>query len=185
VHRIEHLETVPDELIGRFSRSGLIASMQPTHCTHYSRADHSDNWSTRLGTERANNAWRCADLRAAGTVLGLGSDWPIAPFEPLPILADAQLRRRSGRPGEQPIVPGQALTARQALEGYTSHAARAAGEWQVSGSITVGKRADFTVFDVDPLAAAPDDLAAARVLATFVDGQAQHSAVGTGMVGLS
>jgi predicted amidohydrolase YtcJ len=185
VHRIEHLETVPDELIGRFARSGLIASMQPTHCTHYSRADHSDNWSTRLGTERANNAWRCADLRAAGTVLGLGSDWPIAPFEPLPILADAQLRRRSGRPGEQPIVPGQALTARQALEGYTSHAARAAGEWQVSGSITVGKRADFTVFDVDPLAAAPDDLAAARVLATFVDGQAQHSAVGTGMVGLS
>ncbi|MFF2315002.1 amidohydrolase [Arthrobacter sp. NPDC058097] len=177
VHRIEHLETVPDELIGRFSRSGLIASMQPTHCTHYSRADHSDNWSTRLGTERANNAWRCADLRAAGTTLGLGSDWPIAPFEPLPILADAQLRRRSRRPGEQPIVPGQALTARQALEGYTSHAARAAGEWQVAGSITVGKRADFTVFDVDPLAADPDDLAAARVLATVVDGQVQHSAV--------
>ena len=185
VHRIEHLETVPDKLVGRFSRSGLIASMQPTHCTHYSRADHSDNWSTRLGTERANNAWRCADLRAAGTVLGLGSDWPIAPFEPLPILADAQLRRRSGRPGEQPIVPGQALTALQALEGYTSHAARAAGEWDVSGSITVGKRADFTVFDVDPLAAAPDELAAARVLATFVDGQVQHSAVGTGMVRLS
>ncbi|MFE5837202.1 amidohydrolase [Arthrobacter sp. NPDC056493] len=181
VHRIEHLETVPDELIRRFSRSGLIASMQPTHCTHYSRADHSDNWSTRLGTERANNAWRCADLRAAGTTLGLGSDWPIAPFEPLPILADAQLRRRSGRPGEQPVVPGQALTALQALEGYTSHAARAAGEWGVSGSVTVGKRADFTVFDVDPLAVAPDDLAAARVLATFVDGQVQHSAARTGL----
>jgi predicted amidohydrolase YtcJ len=180
VHRIEHLETVPDELIGRFSRSGLIASMQPTHCTHYSRADHTDNWSTRLGTERANNAWRCADLRAAGATLGLGSDWPIAPFEPLPILADAQLRRRSGRPGEQPIAPGQALTARQALEGYTSHAARAAGEWQVSGSVTVGKRADFTVFDVDPLAAVPDDLAEARVLATFVDGQVQHSVAVSG-----
>ena len=177
VHRIEHLETVPDELIGRFSRSGLIASMQPTHCTHYSRADHTDNWSTRLGTERANNAWRCADLRAVGTTLGLGSDWPIAPFEPLPILADAQLRRRSGHPGEQPIVPGQALTALQALEGYTSHAARAAGEEAVAGSIAVGKRADFTVFDADPLAADPDDLAAARVLATFVDGQVRHAAV--------
>ncbi|WP_414635193.1 amidohydrolase family protein [Arthrobacter ipis] len=80
------------------------------------------------------------------------------------------------RRGIQPIIPGQALTARRALEGYTSHAARAAGVWDISGSITVGKRADFTVFDVDPLAAAPDDLAAARVLATFVDGQAQHSA---------
>jgi predicted amidohydrolase YtcJ len=178
VHRIEHLETVPDALIERFSRAGLVASMQPTHCTHYSRADHTDNWSTRLGEERANNAWRCADLRAAGTTLGLGSDWPIAPFEPLPILADAQLRRRSGHPGEQPVVPGQALTALQALEGYTSHAARAAGEWAVSGSVTVGKRADFTVFDADPLTVSPDDLAAARVLATFVDGQAQHLAVG-------
>ena len=178
VHRIEHLETVPDALIERFSRAGLVASMQPTHCTHYSRADQTDNWSIRLGTERANNAWRCADLRAAGTTLGLGSDWPIAPFEPLPILADAQLRRRSGHRGEQPVVPGQALTALQALEGYTSHAAKAAGEWAVSGSVTVGKRADFTVFDADPLTVAPDDLADAQVLATFVDGRVQHLAVG-------
>jgi len=178
VHRIEHLETVPDALIGRFARSGLAASMQPTHCTHYSRADQTDNWSTRLGPERANNAWRCADLRAAGITLGLGSDWPIAPFEPLPILADAQLRRRAGHREEAPIIPGQALTALQALEGYTSHAARAAGEWAVAGSVTPGKRADFTVFDADPLLAAPDELAAAQVLATFVEGRVQHLAVG-------
>ena len=178
MHRIEHLETVPDALIGRFARSGLAASMQPTHCTHYSRADQTDNWSTRLGPERANNAWRCADLRAAGITLALGSDWPIAPFEPLPILADAQLRRRAGHREEAPIIPGQALTALQALEGYTSHAARAAGEWAVAGSVTPGKRADFTVFDADPLLAAPDELAAAQVLATFVEGRVQHLAVG-------
>ena len=55
----------------------------------------------------------------------------------------------------------------------------AAGEWAVSGSVTVGKRADFTVFDVDPLSVAPDDLAAAQVLATFVDGRVQHMAVGS------
>ncbi|MHC6229403.1 amidohydrolase [Arthrobacter sp. MMS24-T111] len=173
-HRIEHIETVPDPLIRRFAESGLIASMQPSHCTHYSRADQTDNWSRRLGKDRADRGWRCADLRAAGVSLALGSDWPVAPFEPLPILADAQLRRRSGHPLEQPIVPGQALSARQALEGYTSHAAKAAGEWQVAGSVAVGKRADFTVFDIDPLTAAPDDLAAGRVLATVVAGQPQH-----------
>ncbi|MBT2512279.1 amidohydrolase [Arthrobacter sp. ISL-30] len=177
VHRIEHLETVPDELVDRLARSGLVASMQPTHCTHYASADHTDNWSTRLGAERANNGWRCADLRSAGIPLGLGSDWPIAPFEPLPIMADAQLRRRAGHPAEQPIVPGQGLTAIQALEGYTSHAARAAGEEEISGSITVGKRADFTVFDVDPLAADPDRLAHAQILATVVDGKMQHLAL--------
>ncbi|MDI2033808.1 amidohydrolase [Paenarthrobacter nitroguajacolicus] len=173
VHRIEHIETVPDELVARFKDSGVVASMQPSHCTHYSLADHSDNWSTRLGTVRADRAWRCRDVRETGVVLGMGSDWPIAPFPPLPIMADAQLRRRSGHPEQQPIAPAQALTALQALEGYTSHAAKAAGLWEVSGSITVGKRADFTAFELDPLTAAPDELATSSVLGTFVDGEIQ------------
>ncbi|MFJ5958549.1 amidohydrolase [Paenarthrobacter sp. NPDC092416] len=173
VHRIEHIETVPDHLVARFKESGVVASMQPSHCTHYSLADHSDNWSLRLGKERANHAWRCRDLRDAGVVLGIGSDWPIAPYQPLPIIADAQLRRRSGHPDQVPIAPGQALTALQALEGYTSHAAKAAGQWDVSGSITVGKRADFTAFELDPLTTAPDEFAAGAVLGTFVDGEIQ------------
>ncbi|WP_420181048.1 amidohydrolase [Paenarthrobacter sp. TA1.8] len=173
VHRIEHIETVPDELVARFKGAGVVASMQPTHCTHYSLADHSDNWSTRLGSERADRAWRCRDLRDAGVTLGIGSDWPIAPYEPLPIIADAQLRRRSGNPEQEPIAPSQALTALQALEGYTCHAAKAAGQWDVSGSITVGKRADFTAFELDPLTTAPDEFAAGSVLGTFVDGEIQ------------
>lgn len=61
--------------------------------------------------------------------------------------------------------------------GDTSHAARAAGEEAVSGSIAVGKRADFTVFDVDPLAADPDRLAHGQILATVVDGQMRHLAL--------
>lgn len=173
VHRIEHIESVPDQLVERFKDAGVVASMQPTHCTHYSLADHSDNWSTRLGPERADRAWRCRDLRDAGVTLGIGSDWPIAPYEPLPIIADSQLRRRSGHPEQQPIAPAQALTALQALEGYTSHAAKAAGLWDVSGSITVGKRADFTAFEMDPLTTAPDEFAASSVLGTFVDGEIQ------------
>ncbi|SEJ00512.1 hypothetical protein SAMN04487917_103295 [Arthrobacter sp. yr096] len=173
VHRIEHIETVPDQLVARFKAADVVASMQPTHCTHYSLADHSDNWSTRLGDERADRAWRCRDLREAGVTLGIGSDWPIAPYEPLPIMADARLRRRSGHPDQEPIAPAQALTALQALEGYTSHAAKAAGLWDVSGSITVGKRADFTAFELDPLTTTPDEFAASEVLGTFVDGEVQ------------
>jgi predicted amidohydrolase YtcJ len=170
VHRVEHLETVPDELVARFAELGVVASMQPTHCTHYSRADQSDNWSARLGPVRAGRAWRCRDLRELGVTVALGSDWPIAPYEPLPVIADAQLRRRAGRPDVDPVVPAQALTARQALEGYTSHAAKAAGLWASTGSISPGKLADFTVLEADPLATAPDELAASTVLATFVGG---------------
>lgn len=170
VHRIEHLETVPDELVARFAELGVVASMQPTHCTHYSRADQSDNWSARLGPVRAGRAWRCRDLRDLGVTVALGSDWPIAPYEPLPVIADAQLRRRAGRPGLDPIVPGQALTALQALEGYTSQAAKAAGLWASTGSISPGKLADFTVLEADPLTTEPDVLAASTVIATFVGG---------------
>ena len=58
VHRIEHAETLPDDLVDAFPASGAVASMQPTHCTHFVRADHTDNWSERLGPARAKRAWR-------------------------------------------------------------------------------------------------------------------------------
>lgn len=92
-HRVEHIETIPADLVDRFRRLDVTASMQPTHCTLYTKADHSDNWSERLGTQRANRAFRCRDLRDAGARLALGSDWPIAPFDPRGVIADAQLRR--------------------------------------------------------------------------------------------
>jgi predicted amidohydrolase YtcJ len=45
--------------------------------------------------------------------------------------------------------------------------------WDVSGSITVGKRADFTAFELDPLTTGPDEFAASSVVGTFVDGEMQ------------
>ena len=82
--------------------------MQPTHCALYSRADHSYNWSLSLGTERANRAWRTRDLRDAGAVVALGSDWPIAPFDPRGVIAAGQIRRAACRPDVEPVQPAQA-----------------------------------------------------------------------------
>lgn len=50
-HRIEHIETLPSDQVPRFAELGVVASMQPSHATDYTRADHSDNWSRRLGDE--------------------------------------------------------------------------------------------------------------------------------------
>lgn len=172
-HRIEHIETLPDDLVGRFAELGVVASMQPNHCTLYTRGDQTDNWSLRLGKERADRAFRTRDIRDTGAVLALGSDWPVAPFEPRTILADAQLRRRAQHFDDVPVCPEQGLTARMALEGYTSHAARAEGAAD-AGWIGVGARADFTAFAVDPLVAPPDELIDAPVTATVVDGQIVH-----------
>jgi predicted amidohydrolase YtcJ len=178
VHRIEHAETLPDDLVDAFPASGAIASMQPTHCTHFVRADHTDNWSERLGPERARNAWRTRSLAAAGVTLALGSDWPVAPFEPLAIMADAQLRRDVADPDLDPVAPEEGLTARQALEGYTVGAAIAAGVENTEGSISVGKVADLTILAADPLAVSPEVLAGTAILATVVGGEIQFAATG-------
>jgi hypothetical protein len=174
-HRIEHIETLPSEDVRRFAELGVVASMQPTHATDYTRADHSDNWSRRLGDERADRAWRCRDLLDAGATLVLGSDWPIAPFDPRGILAAAQLRRPAGTDLD-PVTPSQALTAAQALAGYTLAPVRAAGEDAVAGRIAPGLRADLTAFGVDPLTASPDELVEVPITLTTVDGRIRHRA---------
>jgi predicted amidohydrolase YtcJ len=170
-HRIEHIETIPDEVVAAFAGGAASASMQPLHCTFFNSADRSDSWSQRLGDVRVDHGFRWRDLRSAGAVVALGSDWPIAPYDPRWTLADAQLRRHFDDFAAQPMQPAQALTARQALEGYTTHAALASGEEPHRGRIAPGFDADFTVFGDDPLSVAPASLATLAVLATVLDGE--------------
>ncbi|MFJ9340841.1 amidohydrolase [Streptomyces sp. NPDC101733] len=169
-HRIEHIETVPDDQLPRFARLGVAASMQPPH-TAYTRADHTDEWSKRLGDERAARAWRCRDLRDAGAVLALGSDWPIAHHDARQVLATALSPRGAAS-------TGRALTGLMALEGMTSHAALAAGEQAVAGRIAPGYRADLTALALDPVTAAPDELAQAPVRLTVSGGRITHRDAG-------
>jgi predicted amidohydrolase YtcJ len=173
-HRIEHIETLPSDQVPRFAELGVVASMQPTHATDYTRADHSDNWSRRLGEERADRAWRCRDILQAGAILALGSDWPIAPFDPRRTLAAAQLRRPADRPDVDPVRPDQALTARQALYGYTTAPALTANTGHLNGRIAPGYRADLTAFAANPLRTPGSDLPAVPITYTVVDGTIRH-----------
>jgi predicted amidohydrolase YtcJ len=168
-HRIEHIETIPDDVIAEIAASRAATSMQPTHCTHFATAGHSDNWSQRLGPERAGRGWRIRDLRDAGVVVALGSDWPIAPFDPRGIVAAVQTRRPAGAPEIAPVIPEQGISATRAVEGFTSEYWRSVGE--DGGEIVVGGRADLSVFSVDPITAAPDDFAQAEVILTVVAGE--------------
>lgn len=173
-HRIEHIETIPTDLVGKFREYGVVASMQPTHCSHFTRADHTDNWSARLGEERANRGFRTRDLRDSGATVALGSDWPIGPYDARAILADAQLRRPAGRTDVEPVAPHQSLTAAMALEGYTAHAAYAEGGRTTAGRVAIGCRADLTAFTVDPLVVPPDELASAPIALTVTEGAIAH-----------
>ncbi|WP_017598895.1 amidohydrolase [Nocardiopsis lucentensis] len=169
-HRVEHAELILDEDVPRFAELDVVASMQPTHMD-WTLPDHSDNWSGRVGAERCARAWRYGDVVAAGGRVALGSDWPIAAFDPRPVMAGARLRRPAGWDGRDPVGPEQALTALQALAGYTSWAAYGTGEETTAGMVREGTRADLTVFAGDPLTTAPDDLPDLPVAMTVVDGR--------------
>ncbi|MEU9556384.1 amidohydrolase [Streptomyces fumanus] len=167
-HRVEHIESVPDDTLARFARLGVIASMQPPH-TDYTRADRTDEWSQRLGAARAARAWRMRDLRDAGAIVALGSDWPIAHYDARSVLATARAPRGAA-------ADRAGLTGLQALEGCTSHAAVAAGETAVAGRVAPGFRADLTALGVDPVDAPADEVAEAPVRLTVTGGHIVHRA---------
>jgi predicted amidohydrolase YtcJ len=172
-HRIEHLEILTDALVERVVAENVVASMQPIHLRNL-RGDGTGAWFERLGPERSARAFRTRDLLDAGATMALGSDWPIAPFDPRLGLAAAQLRRNPRLPDEPAIAPEQALTALEALDGYTIGCAAAVGE--PPRRIAPGLPAHFTGFAADPVDTPPEELLSVPVWLTVVEGDVVHFA---------
>jgi predicted amidohydrolase YtcJ len=172
-HRLEHAETLPDDLLARYAAEGVVLSMQPLHGQWRSPA-RDDEWTLRLGPERAARAWRTADVVRSGAIVPLGSDWPVAQSDPRLGLAYAIQRRLPGDAPEHALDPRQGLDPVAALRGYTSQAAAAVSEERDAGRIAPGLRADLTAFAGDPTRVAPDDLPELPVRLVAVDGRIVH-----------
>ena len=176
-HRIEHVETAPPETIARFAPQGITASMQPMHL-RWLKPDLSDPWSERLGFQRCAHAHPSGDLSAAGARIVLGSDWPVAPFDPRTGFFAAQLRRAPDMPDKEAIGATRPLTATETLAGYTTNSAQIAGDGDVAGQLRPGYRADFVLWGDDLAQCAPQDVVDVPVFATIVDGEVVHQAAG-------
>ncbi|WP_269791309.1 amidohydrolase [Stenotrophomonas sp. Iso1] len=169
--RVEHAQVVSLEDIPRFAKLGVIASMQPTHAT-------SDmGWAEqRVGPERVKGAYAWQRYLHSGARLALGSDFPVEQVDPRLGLYSAVTRQdRDGRPpgGWQ---PEQRLSAEEALRGFTSDAAWAGHDEAQVGKLQRGLRADFVVFDQDPLKVPAEQLDDLKVLSTWVDGEPVYKA---------
>jgi predicted amidohydrolase YtcJ len=103
-------------------------------------------------------------------VVALGSDWPVARFDPREGMAAARLRRPPGEPDRRPY-DDQALDGLQALGGYTIGAAVTGGDGGRLGRLAPGYAADVTVMAIDPVQADPDELVSVPVVVTVVDGE--------------
>lgn len=168
--RIEHAQVVRPEDVPRFAAFGVIASVQPTHCT-------SDMpWApSRLGPDRISWAYRWRSLVDAGARLCLGSDVPVENPDPrLGLWAAVTRKTPAGEPAEG-WNPGERLTVAEAVAGYTTWAAYAAFEENRRGRIAPGFLADFTVFD-RPLE--EGSVLSARLVRTVVGGRDVYVARG-------
>jgi predicted amidohydrolase YtcJ len=174
-HRVEHIETLTDADLPRFARLGVVASMQPLHMAGY-RADESDVVGARLGHERMTRAFRTREILDSGAILALGSDWMVAPYEPMLGMAWARLRRTPGQSDLPAIAPHQRLTGEETLAGYTTMAARAVSKEHVAGMIREGYWADISGFDHDLVTTDPDALLQVQCRLTIVDGEIVHQA---------
>lgn len=174
--RIEHAQVLAPEDIPRFSKLGVIASMQPTHCT-------SDKaWAEdRLGPQRVKGAYAWQSVLKTGAHLPLSSDFPGETLNPFYGIYAAITRQdpQGNPPGGW--YPEQRLTLAEALRGYTLEGAFAEFEEKDKGSIEAGKLADFTVIDLDPAKVAPKDILNTRVLKTIVGGKVVYDAANSDM----
>jgi len=172
--RIEHAQVLAPEDIPRFAKLGVIASMQPTHCT-------SDMpWAEkRLGPERIKYAYAWRSVEDSGAHLPLSSDFPGETLNPFHGLYAAMTRAdpQGNPPGGW--HPEQKLTLEEALRGYTVEAAYAEFEEKDKGSIEKGKLADLTVISKDITRIPPREILSIHALKTFVGGKAVYEAEAT------
>jgi predicted amidohydrolase YtcJ len=165
-HRIEHAQVLDLHDIPRFARLGIIAAMQPTHAT-------SDMyWAVdRLGDERARGSYAWRSLLDSGVSLAFGSDFPVEQVDPmLGIYAAVTRQDLKGWP-EGGWFPEQRLSREEAIHAFTLGAAFSGFAENTSGSLEVGKRADFIVLGRDIMTVPAEQIPMIRVEQTWLDGK--------------
>jgi predicted amidohydrolase YtcJ len=165
-HRIEHVQTILPEDAGRLAELGIIASMQPIHAT-------SDmQMAERYLGERSQYSYAWRTQLKNGAHLAFGSDAPVESPDPFYGLHAAVTRcRTDGSPGRQGWHPEQRLSLQEALAGFTSGPAYAAGMDDRLGKLLPGFLADLTVIDTDPFECDPAELYTIHPVATMVAGE--------------
>ncbi|WP_329251107.1 amidohydrolase [Streptomyces canus] len=174
-HHLAHLQVVHPHDIPRFRALGASANLQMLWAAHEPQMD--ELTLPFLGAERGTRQYPFGDLLRAGATLAAGSDWPVSSPDPFQAIHVAVNRIAPGAPeGTPEFLPEQRLDLGTALAAYTAGSAYVNHLDDIAGSITVGRSADLVVVDRDPFAEPPEEIAATRVLETFVEGQRVHAA---------
>ena len=138
-HRIEHVELLHDDDLPRFKELDIIASMQPMHASR-PEIGYYLNWMNCVGPDRYHASFRWRDLLDQGTLLPLGSDWPVVTMDPF-LGMDWAINRQAWGEG----LTRHALTIEETLAGYTTVPAYAEFTESIKGQLKPGMLADLVL----------------------------------------
>tara|TARA_R110002072_G_scaffold7993_24_gene42295 strand:- start:6152 stop:7849 length:1698 start_codon:yes stop_codon:yes gene_type:complete len=169
--RIEHAQHLHPNDIPRFSELGVIPAMQAIHMS-------SDRpWAIdRLGEKRIKEgAYMWQALLQSGIPIVNGTDVPVEPLNPIAsFYASVSRKTLKGTP-EEGYEPEQKMTREQALKSYTLDAAYGAFEEDIKGSISIGKLADFTIYNQDLMTVEEHEILNTEIVMTIFDGKVVYS----------
>jgi predicted amidohydrolase YtcJ len=171
--RIEHAQHMAREDFARMADLGVVASVQPFHAIDDGR------WAERkIGPERAKMTYPFRSFLDAGVPLAFGTDWPVAPLEPMRSVYAAVTRRTLDDANPDGWVPEEKITVEEALAAYTSGSAYAELADHEKGRILPGYLADLVVLSEDPFEVEPGRLEAIEPVLTIVGGRVVYAAEG-------
>jgi hypothetical protein len=164
--RVEHAQHLTASAIARFGAERVVPAMQPYHAIDDGR------WAEkRIGAERIKTTYPFRGLLDAGAPLTFGSDWTVAPLDPLAGIYAAVTRRTLDGANPGGWVPEQKVTVDEALAAYTRTSAWADYLDEVLGTLEPGKYADLVVLAEDLRAVDPARIPEVRVEMTVVGGE--------------
>jgi hypothetical protein len=150
----------------RFQQLHVIASVQPYHAIDDGR------WAeARIGHDRASRSYAFRTFLDHGVRLAFGTDWNVAPLNPMLTLYAAVTRATLDGRNPGGWFPEQKLTVAEAVEAYTLGSAYAEFQEKEKGSITPGKLADMVLLSDDIFSIAAEKIREVRVCRTIVGGK--------------
>jgi predicted amidohydrolase YtcJ len=169
--RIEHAQHLRPQDIKRFGPLKVIASMQPFHLADDGR------WAwKRLDEKQLKGTYAFRGLLDSGATLAFGTDWYVAPLNPMFGIFAATTRRTLDGKNPNGWIPEQKITVAEAVKAYTQGSAFAEFQENVKGTITVGKLADFVILSEDIFKIDPIQIEKVKVIKTVMDGKLIYEA---------
>ena len=170
-HQIVHVECLDPADLGRFAELGVVACMQPRHCSP-DIAGPGHDWAEAVGERRWSRAWPMRSLHASGARLAFSSDWNVAEMDPLIGIHAAVTRQ--GLAGGPAWVPEETVDLATAVRAYTWGSAFANFCEHDRGSVTVGRHADLVLLSGDLFATPAERIPDLAVDLTLLGGTVVH-----------